>query len=301
MAELDYSTTILIIKPVGPAATRALQSNQNINRLHSFHFDDAISTFPLYNNSRSRECTPYAPPPLEIELHLKFNPAPKEPSRGFVFGVNEDKCDVVLVDNPKEPYGISREHFYIDFNWVSGYVRMNNISRFGTGVRAPSVKTSFQLLKHNDRRMLLPVEHTRVSIGSLHFDLSFPIRDQQQEQLYRRNWEEFRTKCGHAVPSVGGLDIQPRPEVTQFRVRRESSHRAYLLHDEIGSGHFGIVCKATDERTGELFAAKQYKVIKSQDPRRDLEITLSQKVKHVRTASYLRPRILTDAKYRSIS
>ena len=299
MEEFDHSNTILVVKPVGPIATDSLRSEHNASRLASFHFDDAVSTFSLYDDSRSRECTPYFPPPAELELHLRFDPEPKDPKQGFVFGTNEDICDVVILDDGEQ--SISREHFYLDFNWDSGYLRVNNISRHGTGISAPSVKNGFQMLKHNNQRMLHPAEQTRVSVGSLKFDFSFPVRGQHHGQLYQRNWEEFRAKCVRAVPGVGGLNIKSPLEVTRFKVLRTSRHHTYLLHDVIGRGEFGTVCKATDERTARLYAAKQFTTTKSGwDAKAYLEIALSQKITHVRVTSIPHPRACTDVYLRSI-
>lgn len=219
-----------------------------------------------YEDPRSRECTPYVSRPPEIELHLKFHPKPKDPTRGFVFGTDDDKeteekCDVVLSGNPdpdpQKKYGISRQHFCIDFNWKSGFLRLNNISRYGTGMRAPSIKNGQRMLKSNTMHMLHPAEQTRVQVGSLAFDLFFPERGIHQRQ-YELNWEAFAEDCGHAVPNLGGLGIEPQRDITRFLVRRESRYNTYLFHNEIGKGEFGSVCKASDHRTAELFAAKKF-------------------------------------------
>ena len=118
MAKFDYSNTILIVKPVGPDASALLRSEYNTERLILFHFADCISSISGYNKSRSRECTPYVSRPPELELHLQFDPGPKDASQGFVFGTDEEKCDVQLLENPDpdNKYGISRQHFCIDFN-----------------------------------------------------------------------------------------------------------------------------------------------------------------------------------------
>ena len=290
MAEIDHSNTILIVKPVGPAALNALRSERNTSRLMSFHFEDGASNVSRYEDPRSRESTPYVSRPPEIELHLKFHPKPKDPTRGFVFGTDDDKetekkCDVVLSENPdpdpQKKYGISRQHFCIDFNWKSGFLRLNNISRYGTGMRAPSIKNGQRLLKSNNMHMLHPAEQTRVQVGSLAFDLFFPERGIHQRQ-YELNWEAFAENCGHAVPKLGGLGIEPQRDITRFLVRRESRHNTYFFHDEIGKGEFGSVCKASDHRTAELFAAKQFTTRKpGWDARAYLEIAISQTVTHV--------------------
>ncbi len=293
MAEIDHSKTILIVKPVGPAALDALRSEYNISRLVSFHFEDGASSISQYDDPRSRECTPYVSRPSEIELHLKFDPKPKDATRGFVFGTDETdddkekKCDVVLLENPdpQKIHGISKQHFSINFNWKSGFLRLNNISRNGTGMGAPSVKNGYQMLKYNNMYMLHPAEQTKIHVGDLVFEVSFPERGMYQRQ-YEMNWEAFRRECGDDVPKIEGLDIQPTRKITQLFVRRESRHNAYFLHDEIGKGQFGSVCKASDYRTGEVFAAKQYTTRKpGWDAKAYLEIAISQKITHVGVAT----------------
>ena len=286
MAEFDYSNTILIVKPVGPDAAASLRSEQNTNRLKSFHFEDFISSIVEDDDSRSRECTPYVSRPPELQLHLQFDPEPKDATQGFVFGTDDKKCDVQLLENPdpdkKKRYGISRRHFRIDFNWKSGLLRLNNMSSTnGTGMSAPSVKHGFQSLKSNNMHMLHPAEQTKVRVGTLEFEISFPTRGKSQRR-YDRNWDLYRRKHGDDVPEIDSLAIQPTLEITRFVQRREGRRNAYLLHDEIGTGQYGTVCKASDPRTGELFAAKQFVTRKpGWDAKAYMEIAISQDVTHV--------------------
>ena len=195
MAEFDYSNTILVVKPVGPDAAASLRSEHNTNRLMSFHFEDGVSSVSGYDDSRSRECTPYVSRPPELELHLQFDPEPKDATQGFVFGIDKKKCDVQLLENPDpdpdNKYGISRQHFRIDFNWKSGFLRLNNMSPTnGTGMSAPSVKNGFQSLKYNNMHMLHPAEQTKVRVGTLVFEI-FPFRGRCQ-QCFRRKLSILR-------------------------------------------------------------------------------------------------------------
>ena len=285
MAEQDHSNTILIMKPIAPDALSALRTKHNVDRLMSFHFDDSVGSVPEVHGIRSRECTPYFSRPPETELHLKFNPKPKELALGFIFGSDDAKCDVQLLDNTGD-YSISRQHFCIDFNWTSGFLRLKNMSRYGTGMRAPSVKNGYQLLKHNNMHMLHPAEETKVYAGKLTFEISFPARGNHQHQ-YDKNWEAFQRRHADAVPAISRLNIQSTSKVTRFLVRREGSHNTYFLHDEIGKGEFGMVYKATEHRTGELFAAKQFAMRRPEwNAKAYVEIAISQKVTHVGFATH---------------
>ena len=291
MAEFDYSNTILIVKSVGPDTAASLRSEHNINRLKSFHFEDGVSSVLGYDDSRSRECIPYVSRPSELELHLQFDLGPKNATQGFVFGIDEGKCDVQLLENPdpdkKKRYGISRQHFRIDFNWKSGFLRLNNmLPTNGTGMSAPSVKNGFQSLKYNNMHILHPAEQTKVRVGTLEFEISFPTRGKYQRH-YDRNWDIYRRRHGDDVPDIKPLAIQPTLEITPFVQHRQGRRNAYLLHDEIGTGQFGMVCKASDPRTGELFAAKQFKTRKpGWDAKAYMEIAISQNVRHVGIITY---------------
>ena len=103
--------------------------------------------------------------------------------------------------------------------------------------------------------MLHSLEQIKVGVGTLEFEISFPARGEHQHR-YDRNWETFRAKYGMGVPNMMSLNIQPTLEITLFVQRRVGYRNTYLLHDEIGKGEFGIVCKANDPRIGELYAAK---------------------------------------------
>ena len=294
MADWDYSNTILIIKPVGPDAAASLRSEHNTKGLISFHFKDGVSSTSKSDDPRSRECTPYVPRPSELELHLQFDPGPKDATRGFVFGTDEEHCDVKLLENPdpdkKKRYGISRQHFRIDFNWDSGFLRLNNMSsQNGTGMSAPSVNDRFQSLKHNDMHMLHPAEQTKLLVGKLVFEISFPVRGKHQRQ-YDRNWETFSAKYRNAVPKVNGLRLKTTSKMTPFVQRRKGRRSAYLLHGVIGTGQFGTVCKANDPTTGQLYAAKQFATRKpGTDAKANLEIAMSQNITHVNFIAHQSP------------
>ncbi|CAD6592077.1 MAG: hypothetical protein ASARMPRED_005971 [Alectoria sarmentosa] len=292
MTEFDYSNTILIVKPIEPNAIASLRSDHNTNRLMSFHFEDDVSSVSGYDDSRSREYTPYVSRPSELQLHLQFDTKPKDATQGFVFGTKEKNCNVQLLKNPdpnkKKRYGISKQHFRIDFNWKSGFLRLNNMSPTNdTGMSAPSVKNGFQSLKYNNMHMLHPAEQTKVWVDTLIFEVSFPTRGQYQRH-YERNWEVYRRKHGDDVPNMNSLDIQSTLEITPFVQHRQGRRNAYLLHGEIGTGQFGMVCKANDSRTGGLFAAKQFVTRKpGWDAKAYLEIAISQDVTHEHIVSFV--------------
>ena len=168
---------------MGPDAAASLRSEPNTNRLDSFHFEGGVSSVIGYDDTRSREsqCTLYVSRSPELQPLLQFEfirPRTKNATQDFFFGTEEERCDFKLLENldpnKNNEYGISRQHFCIDFNWDSGFLRLNNISSTnGTGMSAPSVKNGFQSLKYNDMHMLHPAEQTKIHVCTLAFEIPF--------------------------------------------------------------------------------------------------------------------------------
>ncbi|MCJ1463080.1 hypothetical protein MMC07_001685 [Pseudocyphellaria aurata] len=178
-----------------------------------------------------------------------------------------------------------------NFNWDSGYLRLNNISCNGTGVTAPSGKNRYQLLRPKHQLVLLPNEQTRISVGALQFDISFPDRSGHRSQIYNMKFQEFRARClltpppSHTPGFQADLQADHMPNITAYCLRQENCHNVYLFHEKIGEGSFGTVRKALDQRTGELFAAKQF--TKSKPAQVAKEIALSRMVSHKHIVSFV--------------
>src|SRR5436190_19970934 len=110
MAELkpEDPNLILSIRAVDPLAAQALCLSHNKDRyLHSCGGGFDIS---------SREPTPFSSQELEDSyprLRLTFDKRPKDISKGFVFGSDSKRCDILLGNRRG---GVSGEHFCITFN-----------------------------------------------------------------------------------------------------------------------------------------------------------------------------------------
>jgi hypothetical protein len=278
MATADHLQTVFIITAVGPDAAEAMHLPHNAHLLQSVHNDVIGSGYEAEIASASREATPYFSRPSKPELHVKFDLMPKDRSRGFIFGSDDEVCDFLL-DN-SNARGISGRHFSIDFNWDSGFLRVTNLSRLGTYVEAPSIGERAIKLKGNERRMHPPAEVTKISVGAVDLELRVPNRGNYQGE-YDKNWIAYRRKFQDAIPGIQQLNIQPSKS-TKVIIRRKGLKNIYLLHQEIGRGEYGTVHKATDYYTGDLFAAKQFIAKGSRwDDKAKSEIGIIQKVSHV--------------------
>ena len=283
MADSDYANTALIVKPVGADTALSLRSKHNAHCLDSIHFGDDTS-FSTRQGDSSRECTPFVPRPSELELLLKLNPGPKDCTKGFVFGSDQTQCDVHLQVNRR--YGISQQHFRIDFNWSSGTMRVNNMSSTnGTAIKSPSVVNGFLLLKDQDMYSLHPTQQFKIQVGRLLFEVCFPVRSEPSQRQYDMIWEEYRRIHRDDAPRVDTLVLEPRKEITDFMQPRKGRYTSYILFDEIGTGQFGHVCKASETITGTEFAAKRF-IKPGWKTKAYSEIAISQKITHVSAAPH---------------
>lgn len=286
---VDYSNTLLIIRPVGEDAHQALQFDPIRLEYPSFDHSNTLSGVLRRNLTRlveyapgsiplSREGILYVPPPRDIQFHLRFQPLPKDCQIGFVFGTSRH-CDIMLVEHtqPGKRYRISRKHFAIGFNRKSQYPILINISQYGTGIEAPYVNNGYRKLKDKDTHELFQSHDAVLYVGSLKFVVSFPNHEQCWK-LFERNWKRFWGK--YTTPPTGGLHGKIQSD-TEFCVGRNGrkAEKSYVLNTDIGNGQFGRVYKAALSSTAEVFAAKVFFSRDGQIVNRECELAL--KLKHV--------------------
>ena len=141
MAQQDRSEIILIIKTFHDDSIRSLRSarNQNAGYLTVDDFDHG-NDVPV--GSASRESTPFIPRVSGTQLQLKSGNVPQDPSRGFSFGSGES-CDIHLQEvedlKKKDSIGVSRTHFFVNFNWMSGALMLHNLSKNGLGLESDTL------------------------------------------------------------------------------------------------------------------------------------------------------------------
>ena len=288
MAHIDLSNTIVIMKPVGAESLRALDTQHNHNRLESFHFEQSIGEKVTYDNVRSRECTPYFARPPETGLLLKLNLAPMVPASGFVFGRDQRSCDICLEENPdpKAKYGISARHFRINFNFKSGILLLYNESSVGTGFSAPSANKDYTFLRKKDCHSLIRGEQSKIFVGRLVYELSFPDLSKHQDE-YSRNVQLYLQKHALDLTAIGALGIRSLSS-TPYIAHRKGRYSDYILHNKIGAGAFGKVYKASND-SGNVFAAKEFSDAAFK------ETAILEKIKHVRHSPEL-TIALTDSR-----
>lgn len=85
------------------------------------------------SRAASRGTTPQLALLPPADLIIIFDHCPYDP-KGFVFGSDDDECDI-LVHNVSGGRGISKKHFFVQFDWHSLELILTDTSSRGTEVR----------------------------------------------------------------------------------------------------------------------------------------------------------------------
>ncbi|KAL9013635.1 MAG: hypothetical protein Q9173_001687 [Seirophora scorigena] len=206
MANCVRSNTIFIVKPLNPVAVTSLKSTHNAK---TFDFHDGLEEFGRIMKHQSHlglECTSSLPTASGTELHVQFNPGPRNASQGFVFGSDTRFCDVhlpdILVDGKWQ--GISGQHFRIGFDLDARLLEVHNESPDGTRVLTPSHASRPRVLRQSGKHVINALEYTQIVAGRLKFEIVIPLRRGCYRQ-YEENWNTFRDECRMTVPFLGQL------------------------------------------------------------------------------------------------
>jgi hypothetical protein len=139
----DYSGVICFLHPCSPAAISIVRRAQKTN-------SSLVVRLPVPEVSTKGRRAPQDDPEADdeedpqstqvddhgqctaIDLALRYQPGPKDPVPGFLFGRNPFKCDILMIDNPASRR-ISNMHFRIYVN-AGGALMLEDMSTNGTWV-----------------------------------------------------------------------------------------------------------------------------------------------------------------------
>lgn len=265
MASIDFATTVILIN--GNEAEPAFTLPHN----NSFRiYDDETSGERIH--SRDREGTPFVRL-RKTWLVLTTTRKPFDPLVGWVFGSDDELCDLVLDVNSAQ--GVSGKHFRIDHDWESRSVILTNMSRHGTKLISPSIGFRGKMISGSSTWRIRPDEQTTIEAGGSSITVEVPRRGVCQGE-YDENLEAYYREVQEAVPQVGRLGFHGSLIETPLVARGERTQSQYVLQEEIGRGAYGIVYKAFDPSTERVYAVK--KLLNEHSP---AEINILQKVSHV--------------------
>ena len=242
---------IVTMVAVSPTAERAWNRRENRNRCEPAPLsDDEIVNIP------SRETTPAVSRQDEApasKIHLTFDKKPTNLEKGFVFGSDPQKCDVLLGGWG----GFSRQHFRIAFN-ERGEVIFENTSRKKAqvdynGENSPGRNQFIWILFRT-------YENIKITVGDLIFKVDWS-KNKTCKAEYEAHRDAYLEEQRNALPPLSQLGVESEQTTTVLTAQHSPRQQPiYLLEEELGRGGFGTVHKAVDVSTGDVYAAKEVQV-----------------------------------------
>ena len=208
---------------------------------------------------------------LKHRLLLSFDPPPKDPSKGYAFGTDQDQCDVWL---GSVVTGISRVHFYVTFEEIGGKRRLvlKDCSRYGTAVRyggqANDEKRSnftwiLDLDRNNEGEEALVTagekkEEWEVQVNARSFSFILKLASHQtcnaEYEDRVTNFLSLTTQTNQ--PLMGGLNAGINTVKQRSQSRPLGHGPIHLNMKRLGKGGYGVVDKIVDVSTSAVFARK---------------------------------------------
>ena len=268
MEDPDLIATLI---PVNDLTKHVFNYKQNKERYvpptGRFNDDPVIS---------SREATPaYVIPQTDdggdnyknvFRLLLNFDKPPKDPSKGYAFGTNEQKSDVVLA--PRGARGTSGIHFHISFDVINNEKRfvLRDFSTNGTAVSYDG-QAEAEVRHHFTWILNLPKREEggkikewkiEVHVRELTFEVQLASH-QTCEADYNKKMDRFLMLSRTADPPLGGLSIDSyTTEVAPSQSRTPGQRPVYISECSLGKGSFGHVDRVIDASTGAIYARKTF-------------------------------------------
>ncbi|OAR00560.1 hypothetical protein LLEC1_00364 [Akanthomyces lecanii] len=210
------------------------------------YVDDAFAAQSPAEQSDNGTPAP-TPLPPDITLALTTRHFPKDPSVGFVFGTDSNKCDILLPSSPH--LAISRRQFAVTFQTSTGAVLLRNLSKRRTFIL---IKSDVEAVKLESQRAFHK-EGILVRFPGLDIELSRPWADDDLSDCYTA----FLARLANTDPNLGAMHLLSAtgPSTRSSTSRGPSAYGSEVV---IGSGSSAIVYRASHRQTGEFVAIKRY-------------------------------------------
>ncbi|KAI9778186.1 MAG: hypothetical protein M1816_004238 [Peltula sp. TS41687] len=186
-------------------------------------------------------------------LRLTIEGKSKDPTKGYAFGTNEQRCYVLL--GPGGARGTSGIHFHITFDVIGGdkcFV-LRDSSTNGTAV-SYNRQASREVRHHFTWILNLKKKEgewdIKVHVRGLWFKVELPSHETCKVQ-----YELSRT----ADPPLGVLSIDSYTTTAMPSQSLTPGQRPIYIHEVVlGSGSFGQVDRVIDVSTGAIYAHKEF-------------------------------------------
>lgn len=311
LSEADISDVMCILHPCSPAAFKIVADTANrtpYNVLQTEGFendDDGLTQSVLEEQATfimSKDGAHQA-----MDLALRFSARTKNPKLGFVFGRNENQCDIVLAADLFKR--VSNAHFSIFVN-NSGVLMLQDMSTNGTVVDDIVLKGKAAQIPQT--RMLNPGSMIQILSPKpeevVKFIVRFPSREGHIEE-YEAKFQAYLHKIALAEARARQDNlITQRLAPANPKTHNGGSIKAPLVQNQhgmhwsggdrynvvglIGKGAFATVYQLATKSEGQLFAAKELekrRFIKNGvlDRKLDNEMRIMKAVSHQNIVQYV--------------
>ncbi|KAL4927084.1 serine/threonine-protein kinase [Aspergillus undulatus] len=226
-----------------------------------------------------------------LDIALRLSSKVIDPSKGFCFGRNLDRSDILLAADPTSRR-ISNTHFRIYFT-DDGILMLEDLSTNGT------VVDDCRLRKREQERSrmltngsVISVVNGNVASEEVKFVVRMPNRDGLTE-LYAKNLQKHigQTQPGTVQPGKGQLS-GPGFQSWNTHGMHWSGSPTYNVTGQIGKGAFAVVYKLATKQTGAVYAAKELdkrRFMKNGvlDRKVDNEMKIMKDLKHPNIVQYI--------------
>lgn len=220
------------------------------------------------------DCTDgLSPGPNPLDVALRLSSSVKDPTMGFCFGRNPDRCDVMLTADDSEKK-VSNVHFRIYLK-DDGILMLHDMSTNGTVVDDTRLQR-----KGNPRtsstQMLQTGSVIQVVGGDLSTEIKFIVRIPPRDgydHRYMQNLVQYfgrvrklTERAEAANPKLRNLPLRNGPG-SQFMVLPTPSGNTHGMHwsggsvynvtGQIGKGAFATVYRLATKKDGIVYAAKE--------------------------------------------
>lgn len=330
LSEKDHSDVICILHPATAQALRVVEDTAQRKQqfILQYHDDDEDSLDPL-NASEAETVIRGSESQGAKDIALRFSSRVNDPSMGFCFGRNRNKCDINL-DPESTNKRISNVHFRIYYA-QSGVLMIDDLSTNGTlvdsitlgGRKHPGLNPTSRMIQHGAIIEVLSTEPDEV----IKFIVRVPPRHNHEEEWKQRMVEHMRhvaiaqqradaAKLGPQMPEVAyrrvlAAPMAGPPNSTAMPVPIVHAHNRMMKWDGdgrynfagfLGKGAFAVVYQVASVSTGDLFAAKELekkRFVKNGvlDTRLDNEMQIMKDLSHPNIVQYIEYKETDDNLY----
>lgn len=243
------ANVICILHPVTELARKAAQLTAELHPQHLLQ--DATCEAPIHNPNQHTH-----------DIALRYTSDLLNPSAGFLFGRNKQRCDILITTAQGEPDKVSSVHFRIYLK-SPGILMLEDLSTNGTTVDFKPLrskhagnrdKPSTQMLVSGSQILVISNEETK---STAEFIVRVPARDGFEEK-HQENVGRFLSRIPNQNRREQGLVRSAvRLPSNTYHGMHWSGGEKYTVVGQIGRGTFATVFTLATKTDGKLYACKE--------------------------------------------